>query len=54
MANNFFSKSDKFKEEYCCTILQVGEIHPIKGKDLIGYTLANGESIVVLDILPLL
>ena len=47
MANKFFSKSDKFKEEYCCSIIRVGEIHPIKGKDLIGYTLANGESIVV-------
>lgn len=47
MATNFFSKSDKFKEEYCCSIIRIGEIHPIKGKDRIGYTLANGESIVI-------
>ena len=47
MANNIFTKSDSFKSEYCCSIIKVGEIKPIEGKDKIGYTLVNGETIVV-------
>ena len=42
-----FSKSDSFKSEYCCSIIRVGEVKPIEGKDKIGYTLVNGETIVV-------
>ena len=40
-----FGKSENFKEEYCCSIIRVGEIKPIVGKDKIGFTLVNGESI---------
>lgn len=47
MTNNIFTKSDSFKSEYCCSIIKVGEIKPIEGKDKIGYTLVNGETIVV-------
>lgn len=47
MTNNIFTKSDDFKSEYCCSIIRVGEIKPIEGKDKIGYTLVNGETIVV-------
>lgn len=47
MANNIFTKSDSFKSEYCCSIIKVGEIKPIEGKDKIGYTLVNGETIVI-------
>ena len=47
MANNLFTKSDGFKDEYCCSIIRVGEVKPIEGKDKIGYTLVNGETIVV-------
>jgi len=47
MANNIFKKSDSFKSEYCCSIIKVGEVKPIEGKDKIGYTLVNGETIVV-------
>lgn len=47
MANNIFTKSDSFKSEYCCSIIKVGEVKPIEGKDKIGYTLVNGETIVV-------
>lgn len=47
MANNIFSKSNFFKSEYCCSIIRVGEIKPIEGKDKIGYTLVNGETIVI-------
>lgn len=42
-----FSKSNFFKSEYCCSIIRVGEVKPIEGKDKIGYTLVNGETIVV-------
>lgn len=42
-----FGKSENFKEEYCCSIIRVGEIKPIAGKDKIGFTLVNGESIVI-------
>lgn len=45
--NNILTKSDKFTEEYCCSIVRIGEIHPIEGKDRIGRTLVNGETIVV-------
>lgn len=47
MANNIFTKSENFKSEYCCSIIKVGEVKPIEGKDKIGYTLVNGETIVV-------
>ena len=53
MANKMFSKSDFFKSEYCCSIIKVGEVKPIEGKDKIGYTLVNGETIVISkEILP--
>ena len=47
MGKNIFSKSDKFTSEYCCSIIRVGEVKPIEGKDKIGYTLVNGETIVI-------
>ena len=47
MTNKIFTKSDSFKSEYCCSIIKVGEVKPIEGKDKIGYTLVNGETIVV-------
>ena len=47
MGKNIFSKSDKFTSEYCCSIIKIGEVKPIEGKDKIGYTLVNGETIVV-------
>ena len=42
-----FSKSNFFTSEYCCSIVKIGEVKPIEGKDKIGYTLVNGETIVV-------
>ena len=42
-----FSKSSFFKSEYCCSIIKIGEIKPIEGKDRIGYTMVNGETIVI-------
>ena len=47
MGNKIFTKSDSYKSEYCCTVVRVGEVKPIEGKDKIGYTLVNGETIVV-------
>ena len=47
MANKILTKSDKFTSEYCCSILKIGEVKPIEGKDKIGYTLVNNETIVV-------
>ena len=47
MGKNIFSKSDKFTSEYCCSIIKIGTVKPIEGKDKIGYTLVNGETIVV-------
>lgn len=45
--NNILTKSDKYTSEYCCTIVKIGEIKPIEGKDRIGYTMVNGETIVI-------
>lgn len=47
MPKNILTKSEKFVSEYCCSIVSINEIKPIEGKDKIGYTLVNGETIVV-------
>jgi len=44
---SIFSKSDNFKDEYCCSIVEVGEMKPIEGSDFLGQTFVNGNSIVV-------
>lgn len=41
------SKSKTFKDEYCATIVQIGNIEPIEGKDRIVKTIVNGLSIVI-------
>lgn len=41
------SKNKNFKDEYCASIVKIGEILPIEGKDRIAKTLVNGLSIVV-------
>lgn len=41
------SKSKNFKDEYCASILKIGEMFPIEGKDRIVKTFLNGLSIVV-------
>ena len=41
------SKSSKFVQEYCATVVQIGEIKPIEGSDFLGMTLVNGFPIVV-------
>ena len=43
----FISKHKSFKEEYCATVVQIGETFPIEGRDRIVKTLVNGLSIVI-------
>ena len=43
----FISKHKNFKEEYCATVVQIGETFPIEGRDRIVKTLVNGPSIVI-------
>lgn len=45
--NMIFSQSPDMKKEYCCTVVRIGEILPIEGKDVIGQTLVNGFPVVV-------
>lgn len=47
MAKNIFTKSDKFKQEYCTTIVKIGEVKDIPGYDSIGVTYVQNISMVV-------
>lgn len=47
MKKDIFTKSDTFKEEYCCSIVKIGEVTPIEGSDFLGSTLVNGLTMVV-------
>ena len=42
-----FYASDNMKEEYCATIVQIGELIPIEGSDFLAQTIVDGFSIVV-------
>lgn len=41
------TKNKNFKEEYCASVVKIGEVMPIEGKDRIVKTLVNGQSIVI-------
>lgn len=41
------SKSKSFVQEYCATIVQIGELKPIEGSDFLAVTQVNGFPIVV-------
>lgn len=43
----FISKHKTFREEYCATVVRIGETFAIEGKDRIVKTLVNGNSIVI-------
>ena len=47
MSKQVFTRSDTYNAEYACTIVKIGELHPIEGKDMIVSTLVNGMSMVV-------
>lgn len=40
-------ESPDIRHEYCCTVVRIGRIMPIEGKDRIGQTLVNGVSVVI-------
>lgn len=41
------SKSENMSTEYCCTIVKIGEVTPIKNSDFLGSTIVEGRTIVV-------
>ena len=45
--NNIFTKSERFKSEYSCAVVRVGELTPIEGSDFLAKTLVFGTQIVV-------
>ena len=45
--NELLSKSNDFKQEYCCTIVRIGEVLPIEGSDFHGQVMVEGRTIVV-------
>ena len=45
--NKIFTQSSTIRHEYCCSIVQIGELKPIEGKDKIVSTMVNGFSMVV-------
>jgi len=44
---NLFTKSEKYKEEYRCSIVKIGELLPIEGSDFLAKTTVDGEYVVV-------
>ena len=42
-----FDQSENLKKEYCCSIVQIGEITPIENSDFLAKTSVNGFPIVV-------
>lgn len=44
---SFLDKSDGFKQEYCCTVVRIGELTPIEGSDFLAKTVIGGDQIVV-------
>lgn len=47
MNKNIFTKSERFKQEYCAEIVRVGELLPIEGADRLARTVIGGYDIVV-------
>lgn len=41
------TKSDTFKQEYCCTIVRIGKVEPIENSDFLAQVLVEGRTIVV-------
>lgn len=47
MATKIFSQSQDMKQEYCASIIRIGEVKPIEGSDFLGVTLVNGIEVLV-------
>lgn len=45
--NDLISKSENFKQEYCCTIVRIGQVQPIESSDFLGQVMVEGRTIVV-------
>lgn len=45
--NSLLSKSERFSEEYCCSVVRIGELIDVPNSDNLKQTFVNGESIVV-------
>lgn len=43
---NIFGKSEKFKQEYCCSIVRIGELAPVENSDNLVKTIINGRTII--------
>ena len=41
------TKSETFKQEYCCTIVRIGKVEPIVNSDFLAQVLVEGRTIVV-------
>lgn len=41
------TKSETFKQEYCCTIVRIGKVEPIENSDYLAQVLVEGRTIVV-------
>ena len=47
MEKNILTKSEKFKAEYCASVVRVGELVPVEGSDFLAKTNVLGTQIVV-------
>lgn len=45
--SKLFSQSTDMKKEYCCSVVKIGEVLPIKDSDFLGKTLVDGFPVVV-------
>jgi hypothetical protein len=41
------TKSEAFNQEYCATVVRIGEVTPIEGSDFLGKVIIEGQSVVV-------
>lgn len=41
------TKSENFNQEYCATVVRIGEVTPIEGSDFLGKVIIEGQSVVV-------
>ena len=44
---DMLTKSETFKQEYCCTIVRIGKVEPIENSDFLAQVLVEGRTIVV-------
>lgn len=45
--SKYLTESKGIRHEYCCTVVRIGKLFPIEGKDRISQTFVNGLSVVV-------